>query len=305
MISSGRIIQLHRSSCVVDTGEGAVVATLRGSLAVRGRVYVGDMVELTKPQTPGATATICRCRPRRNRLQRPAVANIDQLLLVYSCKEPDPDLEVLDRCLVSSEYEEIPATLVCNKTDLADRRRRREVEEINAIYNRSGYHVHCMSARSGEGLPELRRLCSDKISVLGGISGVGKTSILNSLLPEHRFRTADVSRGHGRGVHTTTGTSLVPLPEGGYLADTPGFSAVDLPCMEEDELQACFPEIVSRMGSCRFNNCSHHDEPGCSVRATAKQGTIGLSRYNHFVKFYDHLRERRQTCPGKRGRGGR
>lgn len=270
-------------------GEQRVVLGIpRGKLIKQGeRVYAGDWVQV-RALSPNEVA-IEAIEERKNLLPQPPVANVDKLLIVVSWREPDFSNLVLDGLLAQAEFFDLPATIAFNKMDLVRKRDWAELERWIRIYENIGYPVIKTSVKTGEGLEQLREAMRGNIVVLAGVSGVGKSSILNALIPGAQLRTEDVSEKTGRGRHVTTEVRLLPNPKGGWVADTPGFQKVDLPqWVALETLPVLFVEFNKY--PCEFNNCSHTDEPGCGVRAAVERGEIATERYKSYLYWWDETK---------------
>ena len=279
--------------------EGTIVRALSGFYYVRSRgreiacrargrfrreglnPLVGDHVTFERD---GEGGTVTEILPRRNAFGRPAVANVDLLVMVVSEAIPVTDPYLIDRVTVRCEKNRVGAALVVNKCDLADGRR------LASIYESVGLPVWRVSARTGEGIEALRRGLAGRICCFTGNSGVGKSSVLNALRPDFDIPTAEVSQKLGRGRHTTRHVELFDLGEDTFIADTPGFSSfgdeTEAPIFPE-ELPGLFPEFSPELGACRFDDCTHRREPGCAVRAAADTGGIPPSRYASYLRLYD------------------
>ncbi|MDH7479660.1 MAG: ribosome small subunit-dependent GTPase A [Syntrophomonadaceae bacterium] len=266
--------------------EGRVwVCSLRGRLRHQGRnILAGDRV-LIRP-LKGDRAVVEEIRPRVTELQRPPVANVEQVVIVISLVQPSPDRRLLDRLLVLTECSGIEPVVCLNKADLVPPA---ESRELAAVYCRAGYPVLVTSALEGTGMEELKQRLSGKLTVFAGPSGVGKSSLLNALQPGLSLRTGEVSRKIGRGRHTTRHVELLPLSFGGWVADTPGFSVVDLPRIRREELAGCFPELAPFYGRCQFNSCLHRGEPGCAVAEARRSGEIDPQRYENYLLFLEEV----------------
>ncbi len=222
---------------------------------------------------------------RETELLRPAVANVDQVILVVSLADPPPDLVLLDRLLVYLEQTPVMPVLCFNKKDIA---RDEEAVQIISIYDRIGYDLVVTSVKTGTGLEHLKAFLRDHISVFAGPSGVGKSSLLNALNPSFKLETGKISNKARRGRHTTRYTKLLSL-DGGYVADTPGFSRVGLPEVSREKLSFLFPEMDGYRDRCRFHTCLHHKEPRCGVKGAVERGEISLSRYNNYLQFLEEV----------------
>ena len=273
----------------VDVGGEIVDCTLRGRLKQEDeQVITGDHV-LLEP-LPDGSCRIGGLLPRASKISRRAVAgtreqtivaNVDQLAAVTAIDRPRPDFRLLDRFLVLAELNELTAFIVLNKMDLAPTSGADGFES----YLAAGYDVLPTSAKRGDGVDTLRRRLGGKATVFAGPSGVGKTSLLNLLLPDHELKVREVSRKLGRGRHTTVGSTFFKLPEGGYVVDTPGLQHLALWETRPDELAGAFPEFRPAIGQCRFSDCRHVKEPDCAVRMLLASGGASEQRYASFVSL--------------------
>ena len=210
------------------------------------------------------------------------VANPDQVVFVFAVKRPHPSLRKLDRFLVVAEMNELPAIICVNKVDLTGLEKAREKFDV---YAEIGYRVIYASAKEGTGVAELRDCLRGKLSVLAGSSGVGKSSLLNTVQPDLGLKVREVSQATGKGLHTTRYAELIPLAMGGYVADTPGIRGLALFDVEPGELDAYFREIAPHVADCQFSDCSHQHEPGCAVRAAVADGRISPARYDSYLRL--------------------
>lgn len=253
----------------------------RGRLKKEGTgLLVGDGVEFT-PFT-GNEGVLEKVEPRRNLMRRPSVANVDQVIIVCAPQDPPLSLQLLDRLLVLAESQQMEAVICMNKDDL----RQGEEELLRAIYQRSGYRLLFTSALHGHGMEQLTEVIRGRISVMAGPSGVGKSSLLNRLQPGLSLRTGEISGKIGRGKHTTRQVELITLHIGGLVADTPGFSQLDLTGISPKALPGYFPEFNTLAGQCRFRSCTHRNEPECAVKQAVQSGDIAASRYENYLIFY-------------------
>lgn len=284
----GRVIKAYAGHYYV-TSEGATFdCSVRGRLRKSGKeALVGDMVCFSVAG-PGS-GVIEDVLPRKTRLLRPPVANVDQAVIVMACADPEPDLELLDRMLVAIGVEELTPVICFNKIDLVSAY---ASDKLARPYRRAGYAVVRTSARAGWGLQTLRRALAGRISVFAGPSGVGKSAILNALEPGYRLRCGEISAKTGRGRHTTRYSVLLEVKPSGYVADTPGFSRLDLEGLRREELGDFFPEFSERKADCRFSGCLHFKEPGCAVKVAVESQEISRFRYDHYLKFLMEIMER-------------
>jgi ribosome biogenesis GTPase len=282
----------------VHTPEGEVTAVLRGKLKQGDdeRVVAGDIVELTLHRD--GPATIERVHTRRSVLARrkasggrsvrraqPIAANVDQVVVVASARDPEPNPRMLDRMLVIAEANGIPAAIVVNKVELD----RAVVETFSRRFAAAGYQVLATSLKVPEGLPALRDLLRGRETVFTGASGVGKSSLLNALEPGLKLRIGAISEKWRTGTHTTRAAELVPLAVGGYVVDTPGMREVGAWGIAPDELAACFPDFRPLLDQCRFDNCRHKVEPGCAVRAAADAGRVDPDRLLSYERILEEI----------------
>ena len=243
---------------------------------------------LSQEDMTGNITDVC---VRKNQLIRPAVANIDQTLVVFAAKSPAPNRNLLDRFLVMMESQSIDTVLCFNKIDLVDDR---EIYDMRDTYQKAGYKVIFISVKNNQGIDEVEAILKGKTTSLAGPSGVGKSSLLNRLVPEAVMETGDISRKIERGKHTTRHSEIFSMDGDTYLMDTPGFSSVYTCECEKEELKCYFPEIYHYEGQCRFNGCVHINEPDCAVKEAVEQGAIGNSRYENYVSFYNEIKERKK-----------
>lgn len=252
---------------------------------------VGDGVELDVLDTEEQLGNLVDILPRKNSLIRPAVANVDQALVIFSMAAPKPNFLLLDRFLVMMERAGIPVRVCFNKKDLADED---ELELLNQTYSGCGYEVLLTSALKEEGILKMLDYLRGKTTVVAGPSGVGKSSLTNLVQSQIQMETGEISRKLGRGKHTTRHSQLILVEKDTYLVDTPGFSSLYLEEMEKEELRDYFTEFGAYEGRCRFAGCSHIHEPGCAVKEALDAGRISRLRYDDYVELYNELKEKRR-----------
>lgn len=293
----GKIIKGIAGLYYVHTGAAEVYACKAKGILRRDntRPLVGDDVELEMPDREKKTASIRCVLPRTSALIRPAVANVDQALVIFAAAKPEPVFQLLDRFLVMMRRQNLPCIICFNKRDLVSDEACRRLENI---YADSGCRVVFVSARENRGIrdgdPSLARLLSGKTTTVAGPSGAGKSSIVNRLQDEICMETGEISRKIERGKHTTRHTQLIALGEDTYIMDTPGFSSLLLPDMEKEELSACYPEFAPYEANCRFSGCAHIREPVCGIKEAAGAGKISRVRYENYVQFYEELKNRKK-----------
>ena len=239
---------------------------------------VGDNVRIEILDEENKTGNIVEIFPRKNELIRPAVANIDQALVVFAVTKPTPHFNLLDRFLVMMERKEIPVVLCFNKKDIATSP---EIAELEAIYEKCGYPIVFTSALEQENIEEIRRLLLKKTTAIAGPSGVGKSSLINLLQNQVQMETGTISRKIERGKHTTRHSELIAVDADSYIMDTPGFSSLYVNDFEKEELKYYFREFASYEGQCRFQGCDHVHEPGCAVKEALEEGKIHPVRYKN------------------------
>ncbi|AYC29199.1 ribosome small subunit-dependent GTPase A [Paenisporosarcina cavernae] len=273
--------------------DGDTLQECRGRGVFRNRgitPLVGDFVEFEKDTD--SHGTITHVLERTNALVRPPVANIDQALLVFSLTEPDFHPLLLDRFLVAVESFHVNPIICLTKTDIASESARENVQSYLEDYRRIGYQIVETYKDDASLVANLAPILKDKISVLAGQSGVGKSTMLNTLLPSLELKTAEISEALGRGKHTTRHVELLEIG-GGLLADTPGFSSFDFDEMEKEELSSCFPEMRERAEHCKFRGCLHLKEPKCAIKAAVDSGEIPSYRYDHYLQFLEEIMDRK------------
>ena len=291
MVSDGRIIRGVGGFYYVHTGDGVYECRARGIFRKMGqKPLVGDKVHIEVLDENAKTGNLTEILPRSCELIRPAVANIDEALVVFAGAKPAPDMNLMDRFLVMMESKSIPVAIVINKCDITDED---ELAEIVNTY-RDIYPVIPISVRENEGIDKIRNLIRHKFTVFAGPSGVGKSSLTNLLVPEASMETGELSRKIDRGKQTTRHTELFYAGDGAYICDTPGFGSVDLFIDDENDLKNYFPEFGKYSGNCRFRGCAHMGEKDCGVKEAVSEGKIAESRYRDYAIFYKELADRRK-----------
>ena len=252
---------------------------------------VGDRVEVSLLDEENKKGNIDEVLERSNELIRPAVANIDQVLVIFAIRKPEPNLNLLDRFLIMMQQKEIPCVLVFNKSDLVTEE---EKQRLRDIYCGSRCEILFVSAKRDEGIEEIRNVLKGKTSTVAGPSGVGKSSIINKLQSGVSMETGSISEKIERGKHTTRHTEFISIGEDTFIMDTPGFSSLAVFDMEKEELEQFYPEFEEYRDICRFNGCSHTHEPGCSVKEAIKEGKISKERYDNYQLIYEELKNKKK-----------
>jgi ribosome biogenesis GTPase len=270
-------------------------------------VAVGDEVDIEPENELEETATITAIRDRKNYINRQSprfkhqhhiiAANIDQSMLIATLKEPKTSQGFIDRFLVASEMYHVPSILVFNKSDLYRNKELEKFEAWKQMYEKIGYRVILASMKDQIGLEEIKAVLKNKITLISGHSGVGKSSLLNSLLPELNLKTQDVSGWSGKGLHTTTFAEMFDLPpdndrDGGKVIDTPGMREFGLVDVSRQELSHYFPEMRERLNDCQFNNCVHINEPGCAIKKAVEEGEIDAERYISYLNILNSIEDK-------------
>lgn len=250
---------------------------------------VGDNVEIAVIDEANKLGNVEKILPRKNELIRPAVSNIDMALVIFASAKPDPNFNLLDRFLCMMEYQKVPVTICFNKIDLVDQEK---LKEYSGIYEPAGYNVIFTCTKTKEGLGRIRSLLEGKTTTVAGPSGVGKSSIINCLQSDITMETGTISEKIERGKHTTRHSEIIPVSHDTYIMDTPGFSSMDVPGFEKEDLWTCYPEFVRHEPYCRFIGCSHINEPDCGVKAAVEDGEISPVRYENYKLLYEELKNR-------------
>lgn len=310
----GLVIRNTGSHYVVapDDGSAEINCKIKGNFRIKGirttnPVAVGDRVTVGDP-APDGTAYITVISPRRNYIIRRAsnlskeahiiAANVDRAMLVATLAHPTTSTNFIDRFLATASAYDVPAILVINKTDLLTEPEDRELlDAVVYLYSSIGYEVATVSAKTGEGMDRLRELLRDKITLVSGNSGVGKTTLINELIPGLDLRTAAISAVHDQGMHTTTFSELFRLPGGGAIIDTPGVRGFGTIDFDKYEVAHYFPELFEESKHCRFGNCTHTHEPGCAVLRAIDEGRIAQSRYASYLSILDDATEGKYRKP--------
>ena len=282
-------------------------ARIKGVLKISGLtstnpIAVGDVVEMEVENELENTATITAIYDRKNYIARVSphnknqhhivASNLDQSFLFATIKDPKTSQGFIDRFLVSSEAYHLPAVIIFNKADVYRKKELEKFEELKNIYETIGYKVLLTSIVNNEGIDNVKDLLLNKITLLSGHSGVGKSSLINAIFPELKLRTKEVSDWSGKGMHTTTFAEMFDLPSGGKVIDTPGLREFGLVDIEKHELSHYFPEMRMRLNECQFNNCMHINEPGCAIKDAVNKGEIHTDRYVSYLTILDTMEDK-------------
>lgn len=252
---------------------------------------VGDDVEMEVLDEDAGKGNIQKILPRKNALIRPAVANVDQALVIFAAAKPAPNFNLLDRFLIMMAEQELPCIICFNKQDIVDEEER---QKLTSVYENCGCRVVFASATKGEGTEEIRALLRGKTTTVAGPSGVGKSSMVNSLCGDTYMETGEISEKIDRGKHTTRHAELLLIGPDTYIVDTPGFSSLSVFNMEKEELKDFYPEFAKYEDECRFRGCSHINEPDCGVKNALQDGKISQMRYENYVQIYGELKSQKK-----------
>ena len=289
---------------VQDSSGSTIKCNLKGRIRLEGLrstnpIAVGDSVVFTR--SSDGTGVIEKIEKRKNFIARKSVnlskeshivaSNLDRAFLIVTIAQPRTSSGFIDRFLVTAEAYGIPTTIVFNKIDLLDGESAERQSELEAIYSSAGYEIMRVSAKTREGIEELKQSLNEGINLLSGHSGVGKSTIINGVVPGLDLKTGEVSDFHSKGKHTTTFAEMFEVPGGGFIIDTPGIKGFGLITLEKETLNHHFPEIFQKLDGCKFNNCIHIDEPGCAVKDAVEEGQISEERYSNYLEMYSTFDE--------------
>ncbi|MBQ1688962.1 MAG: ribosome small subunit-dependent GTPase A [Lachnospiraceae bacterium] len=289
----GKIIKGIAGFYYVHTGFGELYECKAKGVFRNKKIkpLVGDRVAIEILDSEKKIGNITEIAERKNSLIRPAVANIDQVIVIFACAQPSPNLNLLDRFLIHMEQRRVETVICFNKCDLITQE---EQEKIAALYKKQ-YPVFFISAKQQIGLEQLQNQMEHKTTVFAGPSGVGKSTTINWVNPEANMETGQISKKIERGKHTTRHSELFVLSEDTFLMDTPGFTSLYLTDIEKEELRYYFPEFSVFEGSCRFQGCMHVNEPNCMVKKAVEDGEIPKERYDNYLQFYKEIQEKKKT----------
>lgn len=307
----GLVVKNTGSWYTVKTDSGQLIdCKLKGNFRLKGirstsPVAVGDFVQIVTNAEGTAMITaiddrknyIIRKSPNLSKQSQIIAANLDQAFLLVTIKYPETSTIFIDRFLAGAEAYRIPVVLVFNKTDLLNEEEHHYQRMMMNLYETIGYHCVEISAETGQGMEVIDALLAQKVTLLSGNSGVGKSTLINVLIPHAEQRTAEISDAHGTGIHTTTFSEMIALPHGGYVIDTPGIKGFGTFDIEPEELTSYFKEIFAFSKDCKFNNCTHTHEPGCAVRTAVENHYISESRYQSYLSMLDDKEENKYREP--------
>ena len=307
----GLVVKNTGSWYTVKTDSGQLIdCKLKGNFRLKGirstsPVAVGDFVQIvTNAEGPAMITAIddrknyiIRKSPNLSKQSQIIAANLDQAFLLVTIKYPETSTIFIDRFLAGAEAYRIPVVLVFNKTDLLNEEEHHYQQMMMNLYETIGYHCVEISAETGQGMEAIDALLAQKVTLLSGNSGVGKSTLINVLIPHAEQRTAEISDAHGTGTHTTTFSEMIALPHGGYVIDTPGIKGFGTFDIEPEELTSYFKEIFAFSKDCKFNNCTHTHEPGCAVRTAVENHYISESRYQSYLSMLDDKEENKYREP--------
>ena len=289
---------------VKDSSGNTIKCNLKGKIRLKGirstnPIAVGDSVVFER--TESGQGAIEKIQERKNFIARKSVnlskeshivaSNLDRAFLIVTIAQPRTSSGFIDRFLVTAEAYGIPTTIVFNKVDLLDFESAERQNELEQIYSSAGYDIMSVSAKTGKGIDELRSSLNLGINLLSGHSGVGKSTIINQIIPGLELKTGEVSDSHSKGKHTTTFAEMFEVPGGGFIIDTPGIKGFGLITLEKETLNHHFPDIFEKLEGCKFNNCVHIDEPGCAVKDAVDEGQISHERYSNYLEMYGTFEE--------------
>lgn len=291
----GIIIRGVGGNYYVDTGQDIIECRARGLFRVQNmKPLVGDRVLIRLTSEKDKTGYIEDIKERSNEIKRPAVANVEQLIIVFAVANPEPSFLLLDKLLIATEVTNLKPIICFNKADLCDDERKKQLLDI---FINTGYKILFTSKNDESSIENLRDILKDKLSVFAGPSGVGKSSLMNAVQPQFQLKTGDISEKLKRGKHTTRHAEIFKLSFGGYVVDTPGFSSFELDSIDQYELNHYYPEIQKYNDGCRFYDCLHHMEPGCVIKEAVSNGLISNTRYENYIKLLEEIINTKKIYP--------
>lgn len=291
-MQEGIIMKAIAGFYYVNIGESMIECRARGIFKKRKiSPLVGDHVQILIDEMDSSKGIIEKVYDRKTELVRPPVANVTQAIIMFAIKNPDPNINLLDKLIAICEYRGVKVTLCFNKADLDEENK---IEEMERIYRLAGYRVITTSVKDEQSVIRLRDALKDEITVFAGPSGVGKSSLLNEIQSGLKLQVGELSKKIGRGKHTTRHSELIAIENGGMVVDTPGFTSIDIIDIDLEDLSDCFIEFRQYRESCKFSNCKHLNEPGCNVKDAVDKGLISQSRFDSYVYFMNKLEEHRR-----------
>ena len=293
----GYIIKGIAGFYYISCGENIYECKAKGIFRKQGiKPLVGDRVQIEVLDQDKCLGNIIEILPRKNSLIRPAVANVDQAIVVFAMAKPDPNLNLLDRFLLMMNYHGIDTIICLSKEDIVSEKK---VKELEKTYEKAAKKVITFSNKTGNGIEEIKDLLKDKITVLAGPSGVGKSSLLNIISPKAKSETGEISEKIGRGKHTTRHSELFKIYENSFLFDTPGFSSLQIQDIKKEDLKYYIPEFQEYEDQCKFKGCMHIHEPACAIKENLQKGNISQSRYYNYVQIFEELAETEKRNLGR------
>ncbi len=292
---TGRIVRGIAGFYYVEVGDKIYECKAKGIFRKDGKKpLVGDLCEIQVLDEENRKGNVEELLERKNSLIRPAVANVDQALVIFAATNPAPDRNLLDRFLIMMEYQEIPTVIVFNKQDLcAEGEKKESFDNLKKTYEMAGYKVLSISVKQQEGVDQVKDVLRGKVTTVAGPSGVGKSSLINALQDGIVMETGEISQKIKRGKNTTRHAELVRIEDETFICDTPGFSSMHLPEMEKESLDDCYPEFIPYIPDCKYSECSHTHEPSCAVKQALEDGKIAPSRYENYKILYEEMKNRK------------
>ena len=289
----GKIIKGIGGFYYIHTGEAGIYECKAKGVFRNKKIkpLVGDDVEISILDEAEKKGNVDRILPRKNELIRPAVANVDQAMVIFAADFPKPNFSLLNRFLIMMERRNVSVVICFNKMDLLEEK---DIQRLHEIYEPAGYRVLTISVKQKKGIEEVQALLDHKVTVVAGPSGVGKSSLTNSLQRDVEMETGEISKKLNRGKHTTRHSQLIELGDDSWFVDTPGFSSLYLEDMEKEELRLYFPEFDPYEGQCRYQGCTHTHEPGCAVKEALSEGKIEKLRYEGYLELYEELKDKKK-----------
>lgn len=291
----GIIIRGVGGNYYVDIGQEIIECRARGLFRVQNiKPLVGDRVLIRLTSENEEVGYIEEIKERSNEIKRPSVANVEQLLIFFAVTNPEPSFLLLDKLLIAAEINKLKPIICFNKSDLCSDERKKQLCDI---FVNTGYRVLFTSKKDEASIENLKNVLKNKLNVFSGPSGVGKSSMMNSVQPDFELKTGDISEKLKRGKHTTRHAEIYKLNFGGYVVDTPGFSSFNLHSIDQYELSEYYPEIQKYNEGCRFDDCLHHMEPGCTIKEAVANGLISKTRYENYTKLLEEIINTKKTYP--------